>query len=450
MKKRIIQSIILVIVFIIGYSCPNFIFASVNNGFIATLRNIPQRGFFSDITSTGTLKLMPTYNEIIKRISEEYIGNVDKTKITYSGIHGMLLAFNDPFSNFFEPDQYKKMKEDNEGNFSGIGAVLQMTEEGQVLINEVIEGAPAEKAGLKKNDVIIAVNDKPTAGRKLDDIVKDIRGEEGTKVKLTVTRKDVKEHLNIDVTRAIVQTINCKHRIIDKENGIGYIKLNQFNQNADSEIDNSIKDLEKDNLKGLILDLRGNPGGLLDMAVSISSRFVDSGAVVIIQHRGGIKKNIMVDDEKHNHKYYPLVILVNENSASASEIVSGCVKDHKAGTIVGTTTFGKGLVQSLVPLNDGSAISITSAKYFTPNEIDIHKKGIEPDIFVEESENYDPEKDDTDTQLITAKKVLLNKMGLVPDKDMEEILNISSDLKIKHEKKIKEKEEKNKKNEKNK
>ena len=405
--KKFISIILFIIIFILGYNTPNFIYGASRDGLTATLRNIPQRGFLADITSNGDLKLMPTYDKVIDAIEEDYYKNADKLKVTYSGIHGMLLAFNDPFSNFYEPEDYKKMKEDNEGNFSGVGAVLQMTEEGKILVHEVIKDAPADKSGIKQGDIVIAVDGKPTAGRDLEDVVKDIRGPEGTKVKLTVERKGAENHLTLEVIRAIVHTINTTHKMLD--NNIGYIKMNQFNQNTDDEINEALTDLERQDMKGLIFDLRGNPGGLLEMAVNTCSRFVNKGIVVIIQYRGGIKQNLMVKGEKHNHKQYPLVILVNSNSASASEIVSGCVKDHGAGTIVGTETFGKGLVQSLVPLYDGSAISITTAKYFTPNSIDIHKKGIEPDYFVEQNENYDPDDDSTDTQLLAGKRFYLIK-----------------------------------------
>lgn len=444
MKRKTLTVIIFICVFFLGYSCPDFIFATSKNGFAAALRNMPQRGVISDIASIGKLKPIPVYDEIMKRILGEYYKEADETKVTYSGIHGMLLAFDDPFSNFFEPEEFKAMQEENEGNFSGIGAVLQMTEKGEVRVNEVIENAPADKAGLKTNDIIIAVDGKPTAGRFLDEVVKDIRGEEGTVVTLSVTRKNVKDHLTFKVKRGIVPIINSTHKIVDEKNKIGYIELKGFTQTSDNDIETALADLETKGIKGLILDLRNNPGGLLDMAVSIASRFTDSGCVVIIQSRGGYRQNIMVDTDLHNHNMYPLVILVNGSSASASEIVSGCVKDHEAGTIVGDATFGKGLVQSQVPLKDGSAVSITTAKYFTPKGTDIHKKGIEPDYFVEQNENYDPADEKTDFQLQAAKTILLNKMGIIDDSRLTEINKKSDELKKKYEEKLAEKQAKEK------
>jgi len=436
MKKIsiIIKICVYLAVFFIGYATPKFIFATVQDGLVATIRNIPQRGIFPDVNSNGNLKVVPTYDSVLKNIKENYYKDIDPTEITYSGINGMLVAFDDPYTHFLEPDKYKKMREDNEGNFSGIGAILQNNKLGQVLVKETIPDAPAVKAGVMAGDIITYVDGVPCAGRDLDDVVKGIRGEEGTSVKLTIIRGESKTPIDISVTRAIVTTVNVTSKMLDEKNGIGYIKLNQFNQLTDTDINKALYELENNNLKGLIFDLRGNPGGLLDMAVNISSRFVDKGAVVIIQDRGGRKQNIMVDQSLHNHKIYPLVILVNGYSASASEIVSGAIKDHEAGTIVGSTTFGKGLVQSLVPLLDGSAVSITTAKYFTPNGIDIHKKGIEPDYFVKESENYNSEKPETDLQLKAAEEIMLVKLGINKEDTLDQLKQTSLVLKEESEK----------------
>ncbi|MBQ0105115.1 MAG: S41 family peptidase [Armatimonadetes bacterium] len=444
--KNLLLAIIFIFVFYAGFATPGMIFAYSGKSLIATLRNIPQRGILADFTAKGYLKVLPTYDLVMKKILNEYYGEADETNITYTGLHSMIMAFDDPFSNFLEPEEFKKITEEHEGNFSGIGAVLQMTETGQVKVNEVMEGAPAEKAGIKAGDYFIAVDGTPTAGKTLDETVKMIRGEEGTDVKITVQRESENKQYEFTVTRGIVKIINSKHTIIDKENGIGYITLEEFTQTADRDIDNALTDLEKNNVKGIILDLRGNPGGLLDMAVAVASRFVDKGIAVIIQERGGIRENIMIDEDQHNHKTYPLVILVNNSSASASEIVSGCVKDHGTGILVGDSTFGKGLVQSQVPLNDGSAVTITCAKYFTPNGVDINKKGIAPDYFVEQNKDYSPDDESTDYQLAAAKKILLNKMGLIGDDELREIEVNSKKLRAEFEKKIAEKEKKEKEN----
>ncbi len=219
-----------------------------------------------------------------------------------------------------------------------------------------------------------------------------------------------------------------KWEMLDDKSKIGYIRLYQFNEQSDAQFDEALTALEAKHMKGLIFDLRGNPGGLLQVAVDIGSRFIESGPVVIIQERGGQKNPLYVEEEKHNHKRYPLVVLVDKSSASASEIVSGAIKDDGAGTLVGTTTFGKGRVQTIMPLQDASAVAITTAKYLTPKGTDIHKKGIDPDVVVEQPEIEDlmaqfhiKNTDDVDlsdhkydVQLSKATDVLKVKMGLLP------------------------------------
>jgi carboxyl-terminal processing protease len=202
--------------------------------------------------------------------------------------------------------------------------------------------------------------------------------------------------------------------MLDDKNKIGYVRLYQFNEKSDLQLDLALDALDKKHMKGLVFYLRGNPGGLLNIAVEIGSRFLDSGPVVIIQERGGQKSPLYVEEEKHNHKRYPLVVLVDKMSASASEIVSGAIKDTHKGTLVGTVTFGKGRVQTIMPMQDGSAVAITTAKYLTPNGTDIHKKGIAPDVVIEANDNFDPNNPATDVQLIKGVQVLKVKMGLLP------------------------------------
>jgi len=218
--------------------------------------------------------------------------------------------------------------------------------------------------------------------------------------------------LVIPITRQVVQFQMVKSRMVDPKDKIGYVRLYQFNDKSDEQFDKALGELENQHMKGLIFDLRGNPGGLLNIAVEIGSRFIESGPVVIIQERGGQRNPLNVQPSKHNHKRYPLVVMVDKGSASASEIVSGAIKDTGVGTLVGTTTFGKGLVQTVMPLQDGSAVLITTAKYRTPNGIDINKKGIAPDVKVEAADNFDPNDPSTDIQLKKAVEVLKGKMGI--------------------------------------
>ena len=317
---------------------------------VASLQLLPQRlenisNQSSDETQAQPLPLIDTYSAVMERLKSDYYGkDIDERELTYAAIRGMLHSLGDPFTRFLDPDDYKSMREENEGNFTGIGAQLDTNQKGQVVVKEPIENAPAIKAGLKKMDVIIAVNSKALKGMDIEDVVKLIRGKAGTKVKLTILRPGKPQPFDISITRDVVPFEMVVSRMLDNKDKIGYVRLRQFNEQCDDQFDKALTELEKQHVKGLVFDLRGNPGGLLNVAVDIGSRFVESGPIVIIQERGGQKNPLYVEDEKHNHKRVPLVVLVDKSSASASEIVSGAIKDNDAGTLVGTVTFGKGLV----------------------------------------------------------------------------------------------------------
>ncbi len=401
---------------------------------VASLQLLPQR--LESIASSSPdaktdnkpLAIISTYSSVMSRLKSDYYGKtVDERKLTYSAIRGMLHALDDPFTRFMDPTEYGKMKEENEGNFTGIGAQLDTNKKGEVYIKEPLPNTPAIRAGIKANDVILAVDGKSIKGMDILDVVKLIRGKEGTKVKLTFRRPGRTKPLDISVVRRTVQYQMVKYRMADEKNKIGYIRLYQFNEQSDAQFDDALTQLEKKQIKGLILDLRSNPGGLLQVAVDIGSRFIESGPIVTIQERGGEKNSYYVEEEKHNHKRYPLVVLVDKQSASASEIVSGAIKDDNAGTLVGMTTFGKGRVQTIMPMQDGSAIAITTAKYLTPKGTDIHKKGIEPDVKIEQpdldtvlknlgeknTEDIDPSDPKYDVQLAKGLEVLKVKMGIL-------------------------------------
>ncbi|OFX14095.1 MAG: hypothetical protein A2Z18_00665 [Armatimonadetes bacterium RBG_16_58_9] len=414
--------------------------------YLEALRLLPQR--LESIASGGQkpetqdLPLIETYTAVVERLKADYYdydaraAEVRKenpktnleTELTYDAIRGALHALDDPFTRFLDPEDYKKMREENEGNFTGIGARLDTDKKtGEVRIAEPLPDTPAMRAGVKKNDVILAVDDEMIAGLDIQDVVEKIRGEIGTKVKLTLRRPGRAEPFDVVITRDVVPFRIVESEMLDEKNGIGYIKLWQFNEKSDVQFDEALTELEKKNLRGLVLDLRNNPGGLLQLAVDIGSRFLDNGNVVIIQERGGRRSPLHVLQKKHNHKRYPLAVLVNGGSASASEIVAGAIKDAGAGVLVGTTTFGKGRVQTIIPLQDGSAVAITTAKYLTPNGTDIHKKGIEPNVVVEQRdvedilaatkadpEDIDPSDRKYDDQLNRAVEVVKVKMGLLP------------------------------------
>lgn len=407
---------------------------------VASLQLLPQRleslasESYDAATNSKPLSVVDTYSSVLAKLKADAYGRkIDEQQLTYSAIRGMLVALDDPFTRFLEPDEYKKMKEENDGNFTGIGAQLDTNSKGEVYIAEPLPNTPAMRAGVKTNDVILAVNGKVIKGMDILDVVKLIRGPEGTKVKLTFRRPGRAKPFDVVLVRKWVQFQMVKYRMADEASKIGYIKLRQFNEQSDEQFDEALTELEKKQMKGLILDLRNNPGGLLQVAVDIGSRFIESGPIVIIQERGGQRNPYYVEEEKHNHKRYPLVVLVDKQSASASEIVSGAIKDDKAGTLVGTTTYGKGRVQTIMPLQDGSAIAITTAKYLTPKLTDIHKKGIAPDVEVEQpdleavleklgekyTEDVDPTDPKYDVQLTKAIEVLKVKMGLLPESVLE-------------------------------
>ena len=421
----------------------------------ASLELLPQRlesiGSRSpdEVNEDKPLPLMDTYTSVIERLKSDsyYFGRkvgereMDERELTYSAIRGTLHALDDPFTRFLDPDEYKKMRQENEGNFTGIGAQLETNKKGEVYVKEPLDDppSPALRAGVKSNDVILAVDGKVIKGMDILDVVDLIRGEDGTKVRLTFRRPGRPKPFDLTIVRALVQFKMVKSRMLDEKNKIGYIQLYQFNEQSDVQFDKALTELDKSHMKGLILDLRGNPGGLLQVAVDIGSRFIESGPVVIIQERGGQRNQLLVEEDKHNHTRYPLVVLVNKSSASASEIVSGAIKDDQAGTLVGVTTFGKGRVQTIMQLQDGSAVAVTTAKYLTPKGTDIHKKGIDPDVKVEQPDletvllqfgvikhpgdeypdNLDTTDPKYDLQLTKAVQVMKVKLGILPKSVLE-------------------------------
>lgn len=429
--------------FVVGFHAQDVRASSGNiDRWISSLELLPQRlesiGQDTATAEPGPLPLLETYSGVVERLKADYYsvsgkkivdqvakGSEDtqtsERELTYDAIRGTLHALGDPFTRFLDPDEYKKMREENEGNFTGIGAQLDTNKNGEVYIKEPLPDTPAEKAGLKSNDVIIAVDDKSIATKDIEEVVKMIRGPEGTKVKLTLMRPGRTKPMDKIIVRKLVQFQMVKSRMLDEKHKIGYIRLYQFNEQSDLQFDKALTELEKKRVQGLVLDLRGNPGGLLQVAVDIGSRFIKSGPVVTIQERGGRKNPLYVEEDKHNHKTYPLVVLVDKRSASASEIVSGAIKDNGVGTLVGTTTFGKGRVQTILPLQDGSAVAITTAKYLTPKGTDIHKKGVDPDFVVEARDDFDPNDPATDTQLAKAVEVVKVKMGILPKSVLDKL-----------------------------
>ncbi len=330
-----------------------------------------------------TYEYLKTYSNVIDMIKKNYVDTVKDQDLIYASIKGMVESL-DPHSSFLTPDMYKDMQTETRGQFGGIGIEITV-KDGFPTVITAIEDTPAYKAGLKSDDHIIKIDGKPTKNMSIVDVVKLIRGDRGKAVTLTIVREGFNQPKDYQVTRDTIVVKSVKYRMLD--DNYGYIRLTQFQERSSKDLDAAIKDLQKTakgGLKGILLDLRNNPGGLLDQAVEISDKFMTDGLITYIEGR---KPDTRINYNAHNSKddyTGPLVVLVNEGSASASEIVAGALQDSKRAIIVGTRTFGKGSVQTVIPLGDGSALRLTTARYYTPSGRSIQAEGINPDIVVEE------------------------------------------------------------------
>ena len=326
-----------------------------------------------------------TYADVLTTLKAGYYGkDIDSTQMTYNGIRGMMGAIHDRYTRFMDPKAYKELEDDNQGQFVGIGALLGTNKAQQVYVVKPLPGGPAIKAKVMAGDIILKVDAKSTLKLKDTDVVKLIRGEPNTRVTLTVSRKGVDHPVVISMVRALVHQEVVQHAMIDPVRKIGYISLSVFNEESDVQVGKALSDLEGQGMRGLVFDMRENPGGLLDIAREIASRFVPNGPIVWIKDKSETQEtmeHLDVDPSQHaNHMRYPLVVLVNGDSASAAEIVSGAIKDTGTGILVGEKTFGKGLVQTIMGLPDGSAVAITTQHYYTAHKNDINHKGILPNV----------------------------------------------------------------------
>jgi carboxyl-terminal processing protease len=324
---------------------------------------------------------LKTYSDVVDIVKKNYVDNVKDQDLIYASIKGMLESL-DPHSSFLTPDMYKDMQTETKGEFGGIGIEITV-KDGFPTVITAIEDTPAFKAGLKPSDHIVKINGKPTKNMGLVDVVKIIRGPKGKPVTLTIVREGFSAPKDYEILRDVIVVKSVKSKML--ENGYGYIRVTQFQERTGKDLDLAVKELTKTakgSLKGILLDLRNNPGGLLDQAVEVSDRFLDDGLITYIEGR---KPDQRVKFYAHKKDDFmgPLVVLVNEGSASGSEIVAGALQDTKRAVIVGTKTFGKGSVQTILPLSDGSAVRLTTAKYYTPKGRSIQAEGIGPDIVVD-------------------------------------------------------------------
>jgi carboxyl-terminal processing protease len=326
------------------------------------------------------------FTDVLAIVKKSYVEEVDTKKLVYGAINGMLGSL-DPHSSFMPPDQYKEMKIDTKGTFGGLGIEITL-KDGILTVISPIEDTPAFKAGIKAGDQIIKIDDKFTKDLSINDAVKRMRGPKGTAVTITVVREGFDKPKDFVLTRDIIQVKSVKFRTLD--NGYGYVRVAQFQEKTDEDLGKALKTLAADNggsLKGLILDLRNDPGGLLDQAVRVADHFVEEGKLIV--YTEGREKDAKMKFSATQGKKepsYPMVVLINGGSASASEIVAGALQDHKRAIIMGTQSFGKGSVQTIIPLSDDSGLRLTTARYYTPSGRSIQAKGIVPDITVERTD----------------------------------------------------------------
>ena len=324
---------------------------------------------------------LSVFSRVLSYVETNYVEEVNQDELIYGAIKGMLDAL-DPHSTFLRPEQYKEMQSDTTGQFSGVGIEVDVRD-GVLTVLAVMEGTPAARAGIVTGDQIQKIDDQATRG--MLDYVQRMRGKRGTQVQLTLLRKGWKEPRPFLVTRELIKVRSVESFLL--EPGYGVVKIKQFTDKIDQDLDAALAAMEKESggkLAGVVLDLRNNPGGLLDQAVRVADAFIDSGLIVRTEGRGG---RILEEERAHlrgSRTSFPIICMVNGGSASAAEIVAGALQDHGRAVVMGTQTFGKGSVQTIIELEDGSALKLTIARYFTPSGRSIQEKGITPDVVVEQ------------------------------------------------------------------
>jgi len=331
--------------------------------------------------SNSTYEELKVFTDVLGLLQKEYVEEKDSKDLIYGAIKGMLETL-DPHSAFMPPNVYKEMQEETKGRFEGLGLEITI-KEGVLAVVSPIEDTPASKAGILAGDQILKIDGELTKNLTLMESVKRLRGAKGTKVTVTIMREGFTKPKDFTLVRDVIPIRSVRHELLEKN--YGYIRVSQFQDKTDSEFDKHLKALEEESkgaLKGLILDLRNNPGGLLDQAVKVADRFLESGLIVSMEGRKEDQKMKFHAHSQGTLSPYPLIVLINGGSASGAEIVAGAIQDNGRGILLGTQTFGKGSVQTIFPLKDGSGLRLTTARYFTPNGRSIQAKGIVPDIVV--------------------------------------------------------------------
>ncbi|MDB2382186.1 S41 family peptidase [Candidatus Pelagibacter bacterium] len=353
--------------------------------------------------NTDIYKKIDLFGEVLEKISKEYVDEVDQSKSMDSAINGLLQSL-DPYSAYMTPESFEGMQTETSGEFGGLGIEVGM-EAGVVKVISPIDNTPASKAGLKAGDYIVKINSTQVQGKSLMEAVELMRGPVGSSIEITVRRRGVKKALIFNIMREVIQVQSVKSELID--NNIGYIRLTSFNENSSEQIKEKINKLNKNkDLKGYILDLRNNPGGLLSQAIKISDFFLENGEIVSTRSRQASENRKWFAKKGDLTNGKTLIILINYGSASASEIVAGALKDHKRAIILGENSYGKGSVQSIIPLKNRGAIRLTIAKYYLPSGKSISEVGVTPDIEVAEGSDDFKFNSETDNQLNFAIKLL--------------------------------------------
>ena len=348
-------------------------------------------------------KKIDLFGEVLEKINKEYVDEINQSESMDSAINGLLQSL-DPYSAYMSPEIFNEMQTETSGEFGGLGIEVSM-ESGVVKVISPIDDTPASRAGIKAGDYIVKIDDIQVQGKTLSEAVDLMRGPVGSGIELTVRRRGEKKALTFTIVREIIEIKSVK---ADKlENSIGYIRLTSFNENSAKQIEDEIKKLEHDNeIKAYILDLRNNPGGLLSQAIEISDFFLDNGEIVSTKSRKASENRKWFANKGDLTNGKSLIVLINYGSASASEIVAGALKDHKRAILLGENSFGKGSVQSIIPLKNKGAIRLTVAKYYLPSGKSISEVGVSPDIEIEEETDEFRIKTETDNQLSYAIKLL--------------------------------------------
>ena len=348
-------------------------------------------------------KKIDLFGEVLEKINKEYVDEINQSESMDSAINGLLQSL-DPYSSYMSPEIYNEMQTETSGEFGGLGIEVSM-ESGVVKVISPIDDTPASKAGIKAGDYIVKINDTQVQGKSLTEAVELMRGPVGSSINLTIRRRGEKKALTFNIIREIIQIKSVKSDLLEKN--IGYIRLTSFNENSGKQIEREINKLEKDKkVKAYILDLRNNPGGLLSQAIRISDFFLEDGEIVSTKSRKTSENRKWFAKKGDLTNGKTLVVLINYGSASASEIVAGALKDHKRAILIGENSFGKGSVQSIIPLKNEGAIRITVAKYYLPSGKSISQVGVSPDIEVDEDSDDFLIKTETDNQLNYAIKLI--------------------------------------------